>query len=30
MKLKKIAEEEKKFQELSKDPMNPEYQRMLE
>lgn len=27
---KKIYEENKKFQELAKDPMNPEYQRMLE
>jgi hypothetical protein len=27
---KKIFEERKKFQELSKDPMNPEYQKMLE
>ena len=26
---KKIYEEQKKFMELSKDPMNPEYQRMV-
>ena len=29
-KMKKIYEEDKKFKELSKDPMNPEYQKMLE
>lgn len=28
--IKKIQDEQKKFIELSKDPMNPEYQRMLE
>lgn len=28
--VKKIQDEQKKFIELSKDPMNPEYQRMLE
>lgn len=27
---KQIYEERKKFQELSKDPMNPEYQKMVE
>lgn len=27
---KKLMEEEKKFRELSKDPMNPEYQKMVE
>lgn len=27
---KKIFEEQKKFRELSKDPMNPEYQKMVE
>ena len=26
---KKIFEEEAKFRELAKDPMNPEYQKML-
>lgn len=26
---KKMYEERKKFEELSKDPMNPEYQRMV-
>lgn len=29
-KIKEIKEKEKRFIELSKDPMNPEYQRLLE
>ena len=29
-KAKKIFEEQKRFIELSRDPMNPEYQRMVE
>jgi len=29
-KIKDLKEKERRFIELSKDPMNPEYQRMLE
>ena len=29
-KVKKILEDQKRFEELAKDPMNPEYQKMLE